>query len=98
MKMNDSERYIWKDQNEDLSEEEKKEIQKVIKLKCYTDSDWKENDLILNRELKVKCARKHNQQQLQQASKPPMYTSVTCSLILILLVIITKPQSNTSAY
>ena len=81
-----------------LVKKKRKKFKKVIKLKGYTDSDWKENDLILNRELKVKCARKHNQQQLQQASKPPMYTSVTCSLILILLVIITKPQSNTSAY
>ena len=35
----------------------------------YTDNDWKEDNLFLNRELEVKCSRKHNQHQPQKATE-----------------------------
>ena len=60
-------RYKWKDNKEYADEEKMEDIKNVIKLTSYTDSDWKDETLLKNRELEVKYARQHNQNQLQQA-------------------------------
>ena len=63
----DPPRYVWKDSKENDSDEHMVNVQKIARLQCYTDSDWKEVTLLKNKELEVKCARKHNQLQLQRA-------------------------------
>ena len=50
-------------------EENMEDVQNIVKLTSYNDSDWREQTLLKNRELEVKYARQHNQHQLQRAIK-----------------------------